>query len=296
MTGLVNAILSPFIGTAPVAPPGQLPFLWAVVAFVRQNFFNQSPTVTSVDVATQQNSAGVITGNIDAVDPDELGKAVQIRASVYAGAAVPTDCTCAPEPGLIGLAFTNPAVLGESPGDNWHAPAAVDNTCAYLRPEDFSVAFYRGTETGEVTIDGLGTGNVVLDFEGTLLEGGSSEQSFATLVSERGTGDLKGVTGTVTSVSTFNADGSLNGVLTGTVVRPDIRYVVVGNPTHGTVQLDDLTGEFTYTPNAAFASAGGADSFQVLVTDHRFNLFQIFQPYNGDTVRTVNLHVVSTLL
>lgn len=250
----------------------------------------------AVDVATQQNSTGVITGDIDAADADELGKTVQIRASVYAGAAVPTDCTCTPEPGLIGLAFTNPAVLGESPGDNWHAPAAVDNTCAYLRPEDYSVAFYRGTETGEVTIDGLGTGNVVLDFEGTLLEGGASEQSFATLRPEDGTGDLRGVTGTVSSVSSFNADGSLNGVLSGTVVRPDIRYAVVGNPTHGTVQLDELTGEFTYTPDAQFALAGGVDSFQVLVTDHRFNLFQIFERYNGDPVRTVSLSVVSTLL
>ena len=173
VTGFVSAILGPFIGPSPTAPPVQSPFAWAVLAFVRRNFFNQSPVITAVDIAPQ-SATGVITGDIDAVDPDELGKTVQVRASVYAGAAVPTDCVCAPEPGLIGLAFTNPAILGEEPGDNWHAPAAVDNTCAYLNPNDFSLAFYRGTETGEVTIDGLGTGDVVLEFEGTLTNGGQA--------------------------------------------------------------------------------------------------------------------------
>ncbi len=293
VTGFFNAVLGPVIGSSPTTPSGQSPFAWALLAFVRRGFFNQSPVITSVQIGAQ-SSAGVITGNIDAVDPDELGKTVQIRSSVYAGAAVPTDCGCAPEPGLIGLSFTNPAILGGAPGDNWHAPAAVDNTCAYLNPEDYSVAFYRGTETGEVTIDGLGTGHVVLKFDGTLLEGGASEQSFATLVPELGTGDLRGVTGTVTSVSSFNPDGSLNGVLTGTVVRPEVRYVVVGTPSHGTVTVDELTGAFTYTPDPEFAAQGGADSFKVVATDNRFNLLKLFKPFNGDPVKTINLNVVST--
>lgn len=293
VTGFVNAVLGPFIGASPATPSGQSPFAWALLAFVRRGFFNQSPVITSVQIGPQ-SSTGVITGNIDAVDPDELGKTVQIRSSVYAGAAVPTDCGCAPEPGLIGLSFTNPAILGGAPGDNWHAPAAVDNTCAYLNPEDYSVAFYRGTESGEVTIDGLGTGDVVLRFDGTLLEGGASEQSFATLVPELGTGDLRGVTGTVTSVSSFNPDGSLNGVLTGTVVRPEVRYVVVRTPAHGALTVDELTGAFTYTPDPEFAAQGGADSFTVVATDKRFNLLKLFKPYNGDPVKTINLNVIST--
>lgn len=293
VTGFFKAVLGPFVGSSPTTPSGQSPLAWALLAFVRRGFFNQSPVITSVQIGAQ-SSTGVITGNIDAVDPDELGKTVQIRSSVYAGAAVPTDCGCAPEPGLIGLSFTNPAILGGTPGDNWHAPAAVDNTCAYLNPEDYSVAFYRGTETGEVTIDGLGTGGVVLKFEGMLLEGGASEQSFATLVPELGTGDLKGVTGTVTSVSTFNPDGSLNGVLTGTVVRSEVRYVVVGTPAHGTVTLDELTGAFTYTPDSEFALHGGTDSFQVVATDGRFNLLNLAKPHNGDPVRSITLNVVGT--
>lgn len=293
VTGFFKAVLGPFAGSSPTTPSGQSPLAWALLAFVRRGFFNKSPVITSVQIGSQ-SSTGVITGNIDAVDPDELGKTVQIRSSVYAGAAVPTDCGCAPEPGLIGLSFTNPAILGGAPGDNWHAPAAVDNTCAYLNPEDYSVAFYRGTETGEVTIDGLGTGGVVLRFEGTLLEGGTSEQSFATLVPELATGDLRGVTGTVTSVSTFNPDGSLNGVLTGTVVRSEVRYVVVGTPAHGTVTLDQLTGAFTYTPDSEFALHGGTDSFQVVATDGRFNLLNLAKPHNGDPVRSITLNVVGT--
>lgn len=288
---VLEVVFKPLIDAAPPVPSGQSPFAWAVLAFVRRNFFNDSPVITATNVAAQQNADGLITGNIDAVDPDELGKTVQVRASVWAGAAVPTDCGCAPEPGLLGLSFTNPAILGQDPGDNWRAPAAVDNTCAYLNPEDFSVVFYRGTETGEVTIDGLGTGNVVLDFTGTLTEGGASERSVATLVPELGTGALKGVTGTVTSESSFNPDGSLNGVLTGTVVRPELRYVIVGKPKHGTVTVDKLTGAFTYTPDPEFASQGGADSFRVVVTDKRFNLLNLFKRYNGDPVHTIDLNV-----
>jgi hypothetical protein len=264
------------------------------LAFARRNFFNQSPEVTVVDIDPQQEITGIITRDIDGGDPDELGKTLQVRASVYAGTAVPADCECEQVEGLIALPFTNPAILGKAPGDNWHAPRAVDNTCVYLNP-DFTLAFYRGTETGVVTIDGFGTGNrpatgnVTLEFEGTVT--GDTEQSNAILVPELGTGDLKGVTGSVTSVSTRNPDGSFSGVLTGEVVRPELRYVVVRRPAHGTVTVDELTGAFTYTPDPDFAQQGGPDSFQVLVTDNRFNLSQIFQPYNGDPVHTINLNV-----
>ena len=264
---------------------------------MRRNFFNQSPEITDVDIAPQQTTTGIITGDIDAVDPDELGKTVQIRASVWAGAPTPTGPgTPASDPNLILIgAFTNDAVLGAAPGDTWHAPAAVDNTTVYVDAANNFAVVYTGTETGEVTIDGLGTGNVVLEFTGNLFDDGKQEQSFATLVPELGTGDLKGVTGTVHSVSTLNADRTATGVLTGTVQRPEVRYVVVGAPAHGTVTVDEVTGAFTYTPDADFLQQGGADSFQVLVTDNRSNLLQIFQPHNGDPVRTINLNVVGAL-
>ncbi|MGV0771894.1 hypothetical protein [Mycobacterium syngnathidarum] len=262
-----------------------------MLEFARRNAFNKSPVVTDIQV-NPQSANGVITGDIDGKDPDELGKRVQIRSTVWAGAPTPGVCGCEEVPGYIALAYSNPAVIGGNPGDNWHAPDVVDRTTVYLNP-DYSVAYYAGTETGTVTIDGLGTGNVQLDFVGNLNATGTSEKSVATLVPELGTGDLRGVEGTVTSESTLNADGTANGVLTGEVVRPEVRYVVVKQPTHGTVTVDELTGAFVYTADPEFISAGGgADSFEVLVTDNRTNLVQIFKPYNGDPVQTVNLTVV----
>jgi hypothetical protein len=299
LTSFVNAILSPFRLALPTPPPGESPFAWALLAFVRRNFFNQSPDVTTVTVG-QQSTTGVIRGRIGGIDPDELGKTIQIRANVYAGAPTPTGPgTPASDPNLILVgAYTNPAVLGTAQGDNWHAPAAVDNTVVYVNAADNYAVVYTGTETGQVTIDGLGTGGVHLEFTGNLFDGDKQEQSFATLRPDLGTGDLKGVTGTVHSVSTLNADGTANGVLTGTVQRPELRYVVVRGPGHGTVSVDEVTGAFTYTPDAGYAEQGGEDSFQVLVTDHRANLLQVFQPFNGDPVQTVTLTVapVTTLV
>jgi hypothetical protein len=294
LTNFVSAILSPFIAALPTSPSTESPFAWALLAFARRNFFNESPKITDVYIASQQNNTGIITGDIDAIDPDELGKTVQVRASVQAGAPTPTGPgTPSPDPNLILVgAFTNPAVLGTAPGDTWHAPAAVDNTTVYFNATTGGIV-YEGTETGQVTIDGLGTGDVVLEFTGNLFDEGRQEQSFATLVPELGTGELKGVTGTVHSVSTLNADGTATGVLTGQVVRPEVRYVVVRKPAHGTVTVDETTGAFTYTPDPELLQNGGPDSFQVMVTDNRFNLFQVFQPFNGDPVRTVNLSVAS---
>jgi hypothetical protein len=51
---------------------------------------------------------------------------------------------------------------------------AVDTTCVYLNP-DQTVAFYTGTETGTVTIEGCGTGEITLEFEGTLSPGGRAK-------------------------------------------------------------------------------------------------------------------------
>ena len=294
-TRVIGAILSPFIAAMPTTPPAESPFGWALLAFVRRNFFNQSPEVATVSIGAQQANTGIITGRIGGVDPDELGKTVQIRASVQAGAPVPAVCGCEQIDGLIALAYTNPATLGTAPGDTWHAPNAVDSTTVYLNP-DYSLAFYRGTETGTVTIDGLGTGGVVLKFEGNLSPAGDTERSVAELQPDLGTGDLKGVTGTVISESTLNPDGSATGVLTGTVQRPELRYVVVGQPAHGTVTVDEVTGAFTYTPDLDFLQQGGPDSFQVLVTDNRINVLQIFQPYNGDPVQTINLNVTGALV
>ncbi|MCG7592526.1 hypothetical protein MHN84_00785 [Mycobacterium sp. PSTR-4-N] len=273
-------------------PAGQrLKPLAAVATFLQRNVFNAAPVVTDVQI-NRQGPNGTITGDLDARDPDELGQRVQIRSTVRAGAPSPAICGCEEVPGLIALAYTNPAVIGGEAGDNWNAPAAVDSTTVYLNP-DFSVAYYAGKETGTVTIDGLGTGDVVLDFVGNLFAGGTAEKSVATLNGDLGTGDLKGVEGTVSSQSALNADGTALGVLTGEVVRPEIRYIVVRKPVNGTVTIDEITGTFSYQADAAFlAAGGGTDSFEVLVTDNRFSLAKLFKRYNGDPVQSVVLTVV----
>lgn len=68
-----------------------------------------------------------------------------------------------------------------------------------------------------------------------------------------------------------------NGVITGHIgaVDPDgdrLTYSLVVNPKYGTVVIDQLTGNFTYTPMSAFAQYGGADSFTLRVTDNKNHL------------------------
>ncbi len=291
----VDALLSAFKASGSSALSGQTPFAWAVLAFVRRTFFNQAPKIGAVNIG-QQQADGVITGNVDAIDPDEMGKKVQIRANVFAFPAQPRtpepDCDCAVVDGFAGLPFMNDAYLGTEPGSNWHAPDAVDITCVYIGSS--GAVTYTGKEIGEVTIDGLGTGDVTLDFEGVLLSA-TQERSVAQLQPHLGTGDLKGVRGTVISESTLDATGAATGVLTGEVVRPEVRYQIVRQPKHGTVSIDAVTGQFAYTPDQAFAELGGDDSFQVVATDGRFNVLNLFRKYNGDPVRTVNLNVASTV-
>ncbi|WP_141863663.1 hypothetical protein [Arthrobacter sp. SLBN-53] len=289
-----DALFGPLQELMSSAPAGQNPLAWALLAFVRRTFFNQAPEITAVNIGSQQ-ADGVITGTIDAIDPDEMGKTVKIGANVFAYPARPRtpepDCGCAVVDGVAGLPFMNDAYLGTEPGSNWHAPDAVDITCVYIGSN--GAVTYTGKEIGEVTIDGLGTGHVTLLFDGVLLSA-TQERSVAQLQPHLGTGDLKGVRGTVISESTLDATGAATGVLSGEVVRPELRYKLVTQAAHGTVVIDEVTGQFTYTPDPAFAAAGGDDSFEVVVTDGRFNLLNLFKPHNGDPVRTISLSVAGT--
>jgi hypothetical protein len=65
VSSVVNAFLSPFAAGLP-APPAD-PSPWALLAWVRREFFNRSPSITPV-IKPQEN--GLITGNVGAVDPD----------------------------------------------------------------------------------------------------------------------------------------------------------------------------------------------------------------------------------
>ena len=65
VSSVVNAFLSPFAAGLPAPPADPTP--WALLAWVRREFFNQSPSITPV-IKPQEN--GLITGNVGAVDPD----------------------------------------------------------------------------------------------------------------------------------------------------------------------------------------------------------------------------------
>jgi beta-galactosidase len=65
VSSVVNAFLSPFAAGLPAPPADPTP--WALLAWVRREFFNGSPSITPV-IKPQEN--GLITGNVGAADPD----------------------------------------------------------------------------------------------------------------------------------------------------------------------------------------------------------------------------------
>ena len=68
VSSLVSAVLSPFAAGAP-APPADPPTLWALLAWVRREFLNGSPTVNPV--VNPQSTTGLITGNVGADDSED---------------------------------------------------------------------------------------------------------------------------------------------------------------------------------------------------------------------------------
>ncbi|MCV7365124.1 PD40 domain-containing protein [Mycolicibacterium neworleansense] len=73
VNGIVTEILNPFLAPAPDSPEPLTPMVWAVLAWVRRNAFNQAPTIAS-DPTTTVQAGQTVTGNIGAVDAegDEL--------------------------------------------------------------------------------------------------------------------------------------------------------------------------------------------------------------------------------
>jgi Tol biopolymer transport system component len=73
VVGLLNTVvtnlLKPFLAPAPSTPEPVTPVVWAVLAWVRRNLFNQSPTIAYNPTTTVQTGQ-TITGNIGATDPE----------------------------------------------------------------------------------------------------------------------------------------------------------------------------------------------------------------------------------
>src|SRR3954447_2779942 len=69
LNGIVTNILNPFLAPSPSTPEPVTPVVWAVLAWVRRNLFNQSPTIAYNPTTTVQTGQ-TVTGNIGATDPE----------------------------------------------------------------------------------------------------------------------------------------------------------------------------------------------------------------------------------
>lgn len=88
------------------------------------------------------------------------------------------------------------------------------------------------------------------------------------------------------------------GVITGNVgaidpERDPIKYTVIDDPEHGNVEIDQATGEFTYTPNLDYARQGGPDSFTVQVDDGKWNPLDFLRSDKGKATVTIDVDVDS---
>lgn len=96
-----------------------------------------------------------------------------------------------------------------------------------------------------------------------------------------------------------NAQGPY-GVITGNIGATDaegdpLKYRVTQQPEHGTLVIDQATGNFTYTPDLAYAQVGGPDDFVVQVTDGKFNFLHFLRPDLGSPRATIGVDVDSIL-
>ncbi|QZY46149.1 hypothetical protein HZU38_06655 [Mycolicibacterium vanbaalenii] len=86
-------------------------------------------------------------------------------------------------------------------------------------------------------------------------------------------------------------------MITGNIgaVDPDgdrLTYKLIAGPQYGTVVIDPLTGNFTYTPTSYFAQRGGAVGFTVRVSDHRPHLLSfLFSPDRGSPTARIAVNV-----
>jgi hypothetical protein len=67
--GVVTNLLNPFLAPAPNTPEPFTPVVWAVLAWVRRNVFNQAPTIT-YNPTTSVQTGQTVTGKLGATDPE----------------------------------------------------------------------------------------------------------------------------------------------------------------------------------------------------------------------------------
>ncbi len=76
--------------------------------------------------------------------------------------------------------------------------------------------------------------------------------------------------------------------VTGNIGAADIEgdqltYTVTKQPEHGTLTIDQATGNFTYTPDDIDYDSIQTDSFTVSVSDGKFNVLSLFRPHTAES-------------
>lgn len=121
--GFVNAVvtnlLNPFLAPAPYTPDPLTPVVWAVLAFVRRNFFNEAPVV-SYDPATTVQTGQTVTGNTGASDAE--------------GDTLTYTVTKGPEHGTV--------MIDQATGDFTYTPDDIDYDAAQI--DSFTVTVTDG--------------------------------------------------------------------------------------------------------------------------------------------------------
>ena len=117
--GIVTNLLTPFLTPAPNTPEPATPVVWAVLGWVRRNFFNQSPTIT-YNPTTSVQTGQTVTGNIGATDPE--------------GDALTYQVTQAPQHGTL--------AIDQATGNFTYTPDDINYTAAQL--DSFTVSVTDG--------------------------------------------------------------------------------------------------------------------------------------------------------
>jgi Tol biopolymer transport system component len=119
LNGIVTNLLNPFLAPAPSTPEPFTPVVWAVLAWVRRNVFNQAPTINYNPTTTVQTGQ-TVTGNVGATDPE--------------GDALTYKVTKAPQYGTL--------TIDQATGNFTYTPNDIDYDAAQL--DSFTVSVTDG--------------------------------------------------------------------------------------------------------------------------------------------------------
>ncbi|GLP81491.1 hypothetical protein TUM20984_29110 [Mycobacterium antarcticum] len=234
VTTLINAVLRPFFGGAPIAP-AQPPLLWAVLAWVRRElqrtFANSTPTAPNQNVTVTLTTPTAVSGPV---------------------AFAATDADGDP------LTYTVPA--RGAVGGPTHGTVTVDQTTGtFTYDPDDAYALSGGTDTFTYTVSDAGARR---NFFGIPLSGSSTTASGTVAVSLNRVDVAPVINGDVSTtveetpitIAVLGNDTDANG--------SPLTVSGVTQASHGTTTF--TASGVTYAPNANY---NGTDSFTYTATD-----------------------------